>query len=180
MKKILIIGVVLCTAIAAHAAAFNWSTKTTGKIYNPGTTTTFASGTAYLFADTGTTAQAAIFAELVAGNDISGKALDSNSISAGGIAKKATTFSYDGDITAYFAIVDGDNFFIGPTASAEAVAVGSNSISFNAKTASQAALMDSAAGFKGAGWYTASVPEPTSGLLMLLGIAGLALRRRRA
>ena len=29
-------------------------------------------------------------------------------------------------------------------------------------------------------WQTASVPEPTSGLLMLLGVAGLALRRRRA
>ena len=29
-------------------------------------------------------------------------------------------------------------------------------------------------------WATASVPEPTSGLLMLLGMAGLALRRRRA
>lgn len=28
--------------------------------------------------------------------------------------------------------------------------------------------------------WTAVVPEPTSGLLMLLGIAGLALRRRRA
>lgn len=29
-------------------------------------------------------------------------------------------------------------------------------------------------------WTTASVPEPTSGLLMLVGLAGLALRRRRA
>ena len=31
-----------------------------------------------------------------------------------------------------------------------------------------------------AGWQTTAVPEPTSGLLMLLGMAGLALRRRLA
>jgi hypothetical protein len=30
------------------------------------------------------------------------------------------------------------------------------------------------------GWQAVAVPEPTSGLLMLVGLAGLALRRRRA
>ena len=32
---------------------------------------------------------------------------------------------------------------------------------------------------EGGAWYTA-LPEPTSGLLLLLGVAGLVLRRRRA
>lgn len=30
------------------------------------------------------------------------------------------------------------------------------------------------------GWVAQSVPEPTSGLLLLLGVAGIALKRRRA
>ena len=41
-------------------------------------------------------------------------------------------------------------------------------------------LAVSAASFSHTGQFTASVPEPTSGLLMLVGLAGLALRRRRA
>ena len=39
--------------------------------------------------------------------------------------------------------------------------------------------LNSANGYAGGAWYTA-VPEPTSGLLMLLGMAGLALKRKRA
>ena len=32
----------------------------------------------------------------------------------------------------------------------------------------------------GAGWQSVAAPEPTSGLLLLLGVAGLALKRKRA
>ena len=41
-------------------------------------------------------------------------------------------------------------------------------------------LAKSVGGVATTGWTSASVPEPTSGLLMLVGLAGLALRRRRA
>jgi len=49
------------------------------------------------------------------------------------------------------------------------ISFGSDRLGANALTASATAAN---------GW--AAVPEPTSGLLMLLGMAGLALRRRRA
>ena len=37
-----------------------------------------------------------------------------------------------------------------------------------------------AAAASSATWSTVAVPEPTSGLLLVLGMAGLALRRKRA
>ena len=40
------------------------------------------------------------------------------------------------------------------------------------------AIMQTSTAFKPADWQ--SVPEPTSGLLLLLGVAGLALKRKRA
>ena len=50
----------------------------------------------------------------------------------------------------------------------------------NAAEADGTVTMDPGADFGQAGAWTQAVPEPTSGLLILLGVAGLALRRRRA
>lgn len=41
-------------------------------------------------------------------------------------------------------------------------------------------FLDDATTLSADSWSTASVPEPTSGLLLLLGMAGLALKRKRA
>ena len=54
----------------------------------------------------------------------------------------------------------------------------------DAAGSSSAAAMSASGGYQGAGWYSVAtsspIPEPTSGLLMLLGVAGLALKRKRA
>ena len=49
----------------------------------------------------------------------------------------------------------------------------------NAMYSFAAGKLDTVAG-AASNWQTAAVPEPTSGLLMLVGLAGLALRRKRA
>ena len=44
----------------------------------------------------------------------------------------------------------------------------------------QYASIDLSAGTEANGYTPEAIPEPTTGLLVLLGVAGLALRRRRA
>ena len=182
MKKLMVILAAMVIATATQAASFSWKTTSTGKLYGAGSTTTLASGTAYLF-DSTTVSQQALLTAILDGTGISTLSFSSSaSVSAGAIGN--TSFDvpagYDsGDtFSAYFAVVDGDNVFISDLKTATTPATGNAAMSFNAKSDSQAAAMSSTS-FTSGGWYTA-VPEPTSGLLMLVGLAGLALRRRRA
>ena len=186
MKKLIMVAAVMA-AVAANAASFSWKTTTTGKVYEAGTTTTLASATAYLF-DAGKVSQAAVLAAFNAGTSISTLAYaDTTSVVSGAIAEKAfdvPTGYAEGDAFAgYFALVVDDSIYIGVTSSVNTPATGNMTMSFNAKSSSQAAALDTAT-FGSAGWYNKTspspIPEPTSGLLMLLGFAGLALRRKRA
>ena len=177
-------------AVAANAATFSWKTSTTGKIYEAGsTTTTLTSATAYLF-DAGKVTQAAV---LAAFNDDKFSTLayaDSTSVASGAISAKTfdvpSGYSSGDNFTAYFAVVVDDSIYIAPTVTVATPSTGDKSMNFNAKTSSQGALITEYEGFGSAGWYAKSsggtepIPEPTSGILLLLGMAGLALRRKRA
>ena len=184
MKKLMIVAAIAMAAFASDAAQYVWKNKTAGKIYDGNATSTYT-GTAYIYGNKGATTQEKIFALLAgtAEGDWKALSLDNNSVSSGSISSKDPTtdyFTYDGDISAFIVIDDGDKFYIGPTQGATDPGLGTGTINFEVgKTESQKIIGAASDGWKGAGWYTA-VPEPTSGLLLLLGVAGLALRRRRA
>ena len=149
MKKLVIMMATVIVAIAANAAAFNWSAS---RIYGPDNNL-LSDATAKLYCD-------------ALGTD----PLSSAAISGGNIA--STDFTVDAtpgtSYNFYFVVETGGKAFTSGLKPADAMNVGVSTVAFgNQKSATQAA----------GAWAT--VPEPTSALLMVLGIAGLALRRRR-
>ena len=184
MKKLVIAISAIAMAVAANAAAFDWST--TGTIYGPSGTSVAATGgfTAYLF-DTGTVTQSALVTALRNGGSITDyTALSSYTTdSAAKVATTAFTASISAgtSVTAYFAIVQDDYVYISGSKSGAAQDVGTTKFSFGSQSTTSANVFDTTTSYSSAGWYgTAAVPEPTSGLLLLLGMAGLALKRKRA
>ena len=181
MKKLMIALAVVAMAAITQAASFDWKTSATGKIYEAGTTTLLDSGTAYIF-DAASVSQQTVLSAFLDDKTWTTGSLDSKAVSSGVIAAtKGEAFSYGtagNNYNFYVALVDGDNIFISDTVAVTAPAVSYEQASFGLKNPSQAAAFESTT-FSAGGWYTA-VPEPTSGLLLLLGMAGLALKRKRA
>ena len=180
MKKLIMALAVVVTAAAVQAASFDWKTSATGKIYGAGTTTLLASSTAYIF-DAGATTQQSVLDAFAAGGTWTTGSLNSKAVASGAIAAtngEAFTRTGADSYNFYVAVLDGSNLFISDTVQVDSADVGYKTAQFNLKKASQSAAMASST-FTAGGWYTA-VPEPTSGLLLLLGMAGLALKRKRA
>ena len=191
MKKLMIALAVVAMGVAANAASFTWTTK--GRIYDgAGTSAAYASGeTAYLmFASI--ISQADLVASFIADasaakSTVTGGAVKSSVINSEARVSETSAFtsSVTESQTAYYVIFANDKMYVSGTTGAAYDALNPDavkSIEFAAETtASKATFADTTTTYSGAGWYqAAAVPEPTSGLLMLLGMAGLALRRRRA
>ena len=160
MKKILTMFVVAAMAIAANAAATSWK-LTAGNMYDKTGTAKFT-GAFELFATGGDlTSDVSVYTQsTVANGTISQQVFDTNSLTAG------ESYKF------YYILTDdaGAKFTSATTANAiKALETGAANVNFgNQASATQAA----------GAWQAA--PEPTSGLLLLLGVAGLALKRKRA
>ena len=174
MKKLIVATGIVLSVMCASAASYSW------KAYNDyfaDTSDADLAGKVYLF-----DANAYALATVTAGLESSGLSALSGSLGSADLSGAAFTLTGTGlgsnaadTIASMYAIVistDEKNYWAAPTVDVtlnDAIR-GGGIASFNFGAVD------------GVAWTgeVAAVPEPTSGLLLLLGMAGLALKRKRA
>lgn len=179
MKKIIIAAIAIAIGVVAQAANVNWNS---GTLYLPNPDGTWSTTKA-------TTTTAGAWSLVVAFYDAKGDAfaaggaLSDDSISAlNALNGTASGFEAGKDyyMSAILTYTTDDYTFTKEfdKVAFTAKSTGATAANMQVDTVLASKMIDTSAPL---GWtITSNVPEPTSGLLMLLGMAGLALRRRRA
>ena len=185
MKKIMILAAVVCAAVVSQAAAINWTVTGNGSSQK--------SKAVYIFESS---SRSAIVALLEAGTStgtaagILSDATWTGAVKANGQTSSATTPGAEGSIDlgevatgnkSYFAVVFNKTEALAADATKYYLSADATGHSYTDLNPGEGvAVAMSIAGVTAVTIPTQAVPEPTSAMLLLLGVAGMALRRRRA
>ena len=169
MKKLVMMMIVATAVVSVKAAAVDWST--TGTAATEGYTVYVLTSLAESYENVAAIASAAVGSDTIvkSGRTYSAKGRAEGSAVTADAMKNAYYVIVESDTaTSYTSYkVDMSAMVYDPDAQQSSPGL------FNSVSAATILSSGTSANF-------AAVPEPTSGLLMLLGVAGLALRRRRA
>lgn len=155
MKKIIMVAAIVCAAVASHAASFKWSASNIVGTDNTGT----YSGTATL--------QAMLNS---AWTDVATATVTDGAIKASQTQFSSDKFTPATDYDFRFVITDGKKSFTSNTVTVMAQGTDIATIKFSTQASKKWEGGDEPG--------PEPIPEPTSGLLIALGIAGLTLRRK--
>ena len=185
MQKLILAVTAASMAICSNAARVNW--KTSSYIGDGTSSGVTAAAIVYLI-DSATLTQSSIYSAVDGGKTLADaigvNSVASAALTSGEISKQTLEISATGDKTYYMVLFDSTIGTDGALYFSEEITktlltTGSANYSF-ASDSSIKAVAANMSGFDTAGGGWVAVPEPTSGLLLLIGMAGLALKRKRA
>jgi hypothetical protein len=189
MKKLVIAAIAVAFAAATQAATVAWGAAVADPTDPTGSTPATAGHVAYLlYSSTGLGSMA---------TTLNGTGIGATANNGGTVVSTYTLTSDDVDMWAFWSVYGGDGVTVDGSYQILIVDEANNRFGVVDQTFNIAGVTDTSSpgyvtynsdaslGFDkfagSTGWTgTVAVPEPTSGLLMLVGLAGLALRRRRA
>lgn len=183
MKKLIIAAAIVCVAAMSQAASVYWG----GAIGTPDGADTLPAGTqaALIFSDSAFSGAATTLAGWSAGAEANngGSVVGLYTMTANDSSNWAfsATYSKDGSVDGYYAVLVLNG--TGDMASYYDIGNISGTTGASSPTDKLINLSWTGGEYLTSGGYTVTVgavPEPTSGLLLLLGMAGLALKRKRA
>ena len=185
MKKLILSIAIAFAAVCAQAAAVGWSVAAGNAAYG---------GDKYMFFIVGqnsVTSIGTVTALLDAGQDVSTYAYGSGNLLANGSATVLAANSGKsidaGTYTSFAVIFDAaapeagkNNYVVVSGLANQTKSVSETAANVTFATGSAASIVNNSANWQSFGSAGPIAPEPTSGLLLLLGMAGLALKRKHA